>query len=65
MTSRMRVHPQARPVEVRLLIPAEQYEDLKAISKVKGLAASQLTRSIILEYLNRLYVQSATKDSTP
>ena len=60
--SRVRVNPQARPVEVRLLIPAEQYEDLKSISKVKGLATSQFSRSIILEYLNRLYVQSATKD---
>ncbi|MCJ2039515.1 hypothetical protein MKK55_11270 [Methylobacterium sp. J-059] len=60
--TRRNMNAMSPPVEVRLLMPAEQYEDLKAISKVKGLAASQFARSVILEYLNRLYVKSSAKD---
>ncbi|MER2193324.1 hypothetical protein ABS771_08495 [Methylobacterium brachiatum] len=65
MTTRIRTHPQAKPVEVRLLIPADVYEDLKAVSKVSGLAVSQYARSLILRHVAKIYASAETKDSTP
>lgn len=63
MTSRVSVSPNAKAVEVRLLIPAEFYEDLKAVSKVSGLAVSQYCRTLILRHVAKIYASVQTKES--
>lgn len=64
MTTRRRVSDAAPPVVVKLLIPADVNEDLKAISKVSGLAVSQYCRSLILKHVARIYATAETKDNT-
>lgn len=62
MTARRRFGPDARPVEVRINIPAEAHEDFKAIARVKGLPISTLIRSIALEYRARIYAKVSKTD---
>lgn len=62
MTSRTRTSPDAPPVEIRMMVPADIAQDLRAISKVSGLATSQYCRSVILKHVARIYATAQDKE---